>query len=190
MFRAGHLARGLIRSPNSACSACPPRDWRSELLPVRRNINLLDSTNSLYFWNGSGGVVPLNLLRQCRQAALPSSSPRRTTRRVLYSAVKFLKALKWKYHMAYLFLRSFGLYLYIATKYDMSFPFEQGRGTRRWTTSAFGLERDREPRFITLHGCIFARNSARIHHGRCWNTARRFTAKASRGYNVPMSVRT
>ena len=91
---------------------------------------------------------------------------------------------------AYLFLRPFRFYLYITTKYDMSFPFEQGRGTRKWSTFALGLERNRGPRYITLHDYIFARNSGRIHHGRCRNTACRFTTKASCGYNVPMSVGT
>src|SRR6267154_180950 len=108
--------------------------------------------------------------------------------RVLNFSVRTTKALRSpdqmdvRNFMAYLFLQPFGFYLYIATKCDMPFPFEKGRGTRRWTTSALGLERNRGPRSITLHDRIFARDSAQIHHGRCRNTARRFTAKASCGY--------
>ena len=99
------------------------------------------------------------------------------------------KRLGYKCKHVIFFLRSLGLYLYIAAKYDMSFSLEQGRGTRRWTTSALGLWRNRV-RFVNLHACIFATGSARVRHRRRRNTACRSAAKAVCGNNVPMILGT
>ena len=99
------------------------------------------------------------------------------------------KRLGYKCQHVILFLRSLGLYLYITAKYDMSFSLEQGRGTRRWTTSALGLWRNRG-RVVNLHVCIFTTGSARVRHRRCRYTACRSAAKAVCGYNVPMILGT
>ena len=99
------------------------------------------------------------------------------------------KRLGYKCKHVILFLRSLGLYLYITAKYDMSFSLEQGRGTRRRSTSALRLWRNRA-RFVNFHVCIFATGSARVLHRRRRNTACRSTAKAVCGYNVPMILGT
>ena len=145
MFRAGHPTRGYFRS------------WRMASLAY--------AVRAIGDWTGTFTIL---WMKSYKSAV---NSVRETTK--FYSEWFPLGEVQtdMRNFMEYLFLRPFGFYLDITAKYDMPFTFEQGRGTRRWTTSALGLERNRGPRYIAFHGCIFARDSAQIHHRRCRNTA-------------------
>jgi len=83
----------------------------------------------------------------------------------------------------------FGLYPYIAAKYNMTFSLEQWWMAGKRSSSALRLPRIRILRVVNFHTCIFfARSKARVPHRGRRNTARQFTAKAACGYDVPMSV--
>ena len=193
MFRAGHPTRELILRPLPV-----PVPGGTGTILATRNFCLFVV---IFLWivqihcifglgNMCFGLIKITVSVQKEARGFRFLERELKLSRTYEAALKLLEAhwvkIKWICKISW----SPGFYLYITTEYDMSFPFEQGWGTRTWSASALGLKRNRGPRSITLHDRIFARDSAQIHHGRCRNTACRFTAKATCGYNVPMSVGT